>query len=82
VQENNHKGFDNTFPVSYNDSNDGVIRIDKRSLRPLHDPKCEHEYKLDPDDADNVMFDVYKCVKPGCVLGFLAQKSGSPSPEA
>lgn len=70
----NSQDFDKKAESWYNNNKDeqGVVRINTRNLKPLNDPKCQHEWYLDEQDADSSWVDVWKCKR--CPLGILTEK--------
>ncbi len=58
----------------------GNIEVIKKSqLKQLNDPKCEHNWKLDPSDESDHWYSI-KCTK--CIVGKLMKKiEGEPIPK-
>lgn len=67
--------FDPRKEKSYNSDNNAnasdpnVISIDMRKQKPIHDPKCVHDFFHDTLDDDNSWAKVMKC--RNCPAGYL-----------
>lgn len=58
----------------YNNNKDeqGVVRVNTRNLKPLYDPRCNHDFYLDEEDGDSSWAQVYKCRH--CPVGQLVRR--------
>lgn len=70
------KDFAKDAETWYNNTKDadGSVKINIKGLKPINDTKHQHEWYLDPNDADSSWVDVWKCKHPDCSLGILTDK--------
>lgn len=68
------KDFDKKAELWYNNNKDekGVVRINTKGLKPIHDTKCVHDPYYDQTDPDNSWARVIKC--RNCPFGWLLPK--------